>query len=372
MGAAAGVVAFSLASSWAAVVRADEASPALHGDLTVRRDASASACPGESELAERVAKLVGSQLIVPPGQGELSLEVAMSCAETGCEARIETHGRSQPTRGPSATGGTTGTRVLADVDPTCAGLADALTITLAILLDWQPPAAAAPPALVVPASSASAAPPPVSDTPPAPAPTEPTRPVTLGLVAGGGAATAVATSLAGVWNAGLWVRRAGREDAVGSSSRAGSRSHSPGGPWASIEATGSVAERLAFAGGTVTTHTLAASVVACLPVPLPLPRASVVLGACGSIALARFRAEGSGFPKNDAATRLWGVGGLGLDARGPLPGFATGRVGLGWSARAMATARDRSQTVSVGSLGTAAELPRVGVEARLALTMSIW
>jgi hypothetical protein len=353
---------------WAALARAEPAG--LHGDLTVQRDATATMCPDAAALSTRVTTLVGSPLVVAaepetrPGpeargrRGDVSLEVALSCSAAGCQARIVTTGASR------------GMRVLDDPDPTCAGLADALTITLAMLLDWVPPPSASAPALVVPAPAASsiasavpaasaitsAVPAVSSITSAAPAPPAPalerasatSRPG-LGVAAGGGLASGMLPSVAGLWSGELELLRSSSSASV---------------PWVSLGVSGAPSQSLAFQGGTVTTRYLAGSLVGCLPA---WSRTGVVaVGACASFWLARFAAEGSGYPKNDATTRIWGIGGLGLDARGPLFGP------LGWSTRALLTVRDRDQTVSVGSLGTAAELSRVGIQARLALTMSIW
>jgi hypothetical protein len=325
--------------------------------LTVQRDATATMCPDAAGLSTRVTTLVGSPLIVAAGagtggateagRGEVSLVVSLACSPSGCQARIVTAGASR------------GRRLLDDPDPTCAGLADALTITLAMLLDWVPPVPAAPPAsgsgaaLIVPppaaASSSAAAPAPASSSSFASASERRamSAPPGIGVVAGGGVVTGIAPSVAGLWSGELELRRASSSSAL---------------PWASLGISGAPAESIAFRGGTVTTRYLAGSLVGCWP----LRTGVVAIGACGSLSLARFAAEGSGYPKNDTTSRLWGIAGLGLDARGPLFGP------LGWSTRVLLTVRDREQTVSVGSLGTAAELSRVGMQARLALTMSIW
>jgi hypothetical protein len=299
-----------------------------------------------------VAALVGRPLIVASG-ADLRLDVRVSCSPAGCQARIRTQGASR------------GLRELEDPDPTCAGLADALAITLAVLLDWTPPAASAsssqPFSASSPASSAPSAPSASSassapSASPAPVPAaaaswsavsaprttgEGLGPRSLGVAAGGGLVTGVLPSMAGLWSAEIEARWAIRM---------------------SVGLNGAPAQSLGFQGGTVTTRYLAGSLVGCLPVPV----GPVELGACGALQLARFQAEGSGFPHNDSTRRLWWLPGLGVDARGPVVGR------LGWSVRALFSVRDREQTVSVGSLGTAAHLPRAGIQTRATLTLSFW
>jgi hypothetical protein len=328
------LLACSLALLGPVVARAS----GLRGELAVERDAAALVCPDAAGLSARVTALVGRPLIVPTGRGDLSMDVQISCSPAGCRARISTRGASR------------GLRDLDDPDPSCAGLADALALTIAMLLDWTPG-----PALSASASaSASASSPPAVSSPPVAASVFPSGvpassgappPVSrlVGVAAGGGVATGVLPAAAGLWSAEI--------EAQGAS-------------WwrVSLGLSGAPAQSLAYQGGSVTMRYLAGSVVGCLPVRA----GGVEVGACGALLLARFEAEGSDFPQNDSTRRLWWLPGLGVDARGPLVGP------LGWSLRALLAVRDRDQTVSVGSLGTAAHLARVGLQTRAALTLSIW
>jgi len=130
----------------------------IHASLTVTRDDGARDCPDFSMLAERVETVAGKSLFGTNADEprDTWVQVEFVRAIGGYHAIISARGNRQ------------GTRSLDDVGPDCTSLADAVAITLAILLD--PPAApkSEPPPLVVANPGVSSAR--VDSAPPAPAP----------------------------------------------------------------------------------------------------------------------------------------------------------------------------------------------------------
>lgn len=110
--------------------------------LDVENAAGAESCPGAEEL-ERQTLALG----VPPNESAEPLAIAVSFRATEAEflAEIRTTGR------------TTGTRQLSAAGPSCAPLARATAVLLAVLLDLRPREAPAPAPLV--ASRVTAPPP---------------------------------------------------------------------------------------------------------------------------------------------------------------------------------------------------------------------
>lgn len=108
---------------------------ALHDvPLVVQRAPAAADCVDGKTLAERVNRLVGRTALIAadePGQS-FAFEVQILHAEDGYTAIVLAAGRS---------------RNLDDPGPTCAGLSEALAVTLAVLVDAdeQPPAPPPPP-----------------------------------------------------------------------------------------------------------------------------------------------------------------------------------------------------------------------------------
>ena len=109
------------------------AQEAPKSSLVVTRGDGTDTCPDSSALAEQVRRLTGADVLDSSGltQGPRSTytRVAISRDSAGFHADITAAGQRH------------GTRTLDDVGPTCAALADAISVTIAIFLD---PYAAAP------------------------------------------------------------------------------------------------------------------------------------------------------------------------------------------------------------------------------------
>lgn len=192
--------------------RAASAEPALP-DLVVHRTDDTADCPDGAALAARVDRHMKRPALRPrkdPAGSEQerpSLDVQIYRSEAGYTAVVQTGEK---------------TRQLSDKGDTCRGLADALAITLAILLDTEVPP---PPPKPEPPPSAATPPRPLPATPladaaptPAPAPAQPEQappfappPRTFRVVAGAGAtiATGLLTplSLGGTGHVGLGIGR---------------------------------------------------------------------------------------------------------------------------------------------------------------------
>lgn len=106
--------------------------------LIVTRGEGAQDCPDSAALAERVRAVAGANVVSSePGAAafETWVQVAIARNFNGYSAQISTSGLRH------------GSRTFDDVGPTCASLADAVAVTLAIFLD---PYASAPPPAVTP------------------------------------------------------------------------------------------------------------------------------------------------------------------------------------------------------------------------------
>ncbi len=110
--------------------------------LEVTRSADAADCPDAFALAALVARERGrDSLVTTAGAGAtLGLEVAFARSSSGYVATVR------------STGDRTGTRTIADQGPSCSALAEAVVVTLTVMLDENAPAAAPPttPAAVAP------------------------------------------------------------------------------------------------------------------------------------------------------------------------------------------------------------------------------
>jgi hypothetical protein len=294
------------------------------GRLFVARAEQALECPDAEALRARVEGLMGRAALSSNGPPEVNLEVQISRRSHGYRAVVRVSGTSS------------GIRELEDEGPGCDSLADALTVTLAVLLDWQGGSTLTPKPL--PTSPPAALPP--GPAPPAPAP-EPWSP-SLGLALGGGLAPRVLPHLSSfvALELELELRRSVRLAA--------------GGFWLPEQS-----QRLQE--GTITTGYAGGLALGCMP----LRAGPVELGPCGGLALGRFWTRGEGYDQNSQVRRLWIAPGLGLDSRGPL-----GKR-LSWTLRALGHVPLRAQTISVADVGTV-EVPRAGVFVKIGLVVSIF
>jgi hypothetical protein len=142
--------------------------------LVVTRGEGAQDCPDSTIVAERVRGVAGANVIgaeLGLGPFETWVQVAISRNFGGYSAQISTSGVRH------------GSRVLEDLGPTCASLADAIAVTLAIFLD--PYANALPPKTAPPATAPAPQPVPRANTN---KPAEPTHRTRFFLDAGAGVA----------------------------------------------------------------------------------------------------------------------------------------------------------------------------------------
>jgi hypothetical protein len=131
-------------------VRAD----AVHPALVVTRAAGAEDCPDAAGIATRVAAMAGTNPFELRAEIPRNTWVQIEFAEglSGYRAVISAHGRRQ------------GKRAIDDIGPGCTSLADAVAITLVMLLDPElarpspEPVPAAPPPAVTPVRAPKAAP----------------------------------------------------------------------------------------------------------------------------------------------------------------------------------------------------------------------
>lgn len=283
---AASVVSTSSVGSLAQVsVEGGPPTPAPLPRLAVRRAPDAPDCPDGARLAADVARQVGRPVFEPSGSGSLpTVDVAIVRDGPGYQAMVVVEGRA---------------RRLADPGPSCAGLSEALAITIAILIDR-----AAMPVLPAPLP------------PPEPPPPMPPRPVaippsgpraslalesafTYGLL--GASARPAFTALLEIRVAGpVWL--------------------APGFLWAPSRS-------IDFPPGAVGVSLAAGTLRACAAL-LGGARNGPSLSACFEPSFGALHGEGAGYASDDAASRLWATLGLGLVGRGPLFGP------VGWFAHA--------------------------------------
>ncbi len=249
---------------------------ALHEvPLLVQRAPGASDCLDAAGLADRVNELVGRKALVPadtPGQS-FAFEIQLYKADEGYTAIMLAAGRS---------------RQLEDPGPTCAGLSDALALTLAILVDADEPPPAPPPP-PPPAKTAAPAPTFVPPPPPPPAPVDGPRLL-------GSALVGVSTGLSG--------------DAVPAASLAldlrvvGPFSVALGFAWMP-------SQDFALPPGHVEVQLLHGQVAGCLGSWRVLGRAR--LGGCLQLDIGAIRGKGVDYDTTSEVTRPWtAVGLLGL------------------------------------------------------------
>ncbi|MCS6900090.1 MAG: hypothetical protein RMJ98_10730 [Myxococcales bacterium] len=223
--------------------------------LSVARSADALSCPDDEVLAARIRQLREGKADVPP----LLIDVLLQRHEGGYRARIRVSG---PRRGE---------RELVTHEDSCGGLADALSLSLALLLDEEAP----PPP-----------PPPPRSLPPIPGPFRAPPPLPWGrwfLSGGGGIAPGLPTlNLLPVLSPGLRVRPRRSSWSLGSRF-----SWSP-------------EQRLPFAEGRIAVTLWRGHLEGCR-----LLRGGLSWGVegCAGLSLGRLRGDGRGFSPDRSVTR---------------------------------------------------------------------
>ncbi len=335
--ACAALVAISALSGASAQVRVDPgvaiarpiASPPLPR-LVVRRAPDAADCPDAPALAIEVGRHMGRPALDPDAPAWMpAIDVAIAREGAAFSAIVAIGGRE---------------RRLADPGPGCAGLGDALSVTLAILLDREGP----PPLPLPPPPSAPPPPPPDRAAPPrpvAPPRSDPRVAVavegafTYGLL--GAAARPAFTALVELRVAGpIWV--------------------APGIVWAP-------ARSIDFPPGAVDVSLGAGTVRACAAA-IGGAGDGPSISACVEPSIGALRGTGTGYASDASGTRLWASVGLGLVGRGPILGP------LGWFAHAagFALVGPREQFDVRGVPGIAYDPSPAGVSAGAGLRLSIY
>ena len=276
---------------------------ALLPDLLVHRTEDTADCPDSAALAARVDRHMKRPALRPrsdvgaPGKDRPSLDVQIYRSEAGYTAVVQTGEK---------------TRQITDNGATCRGLADAMAITLAILLDTEvplpPPEPAPPPAppTTIPFTPRLPPMPLVDDKP---TPTEPAKvspfplpPRTFRIVAGAGAtaATGLLTrlTLGGTGHVGLGI---GRIFSV----EAGFLVL----PTQTVPYAGKVKGASPTATPTVDLELTSALFRLCATARLVSEETRA--GLCAGALVGTIRGEGRGFVVNQTATDPWIAGNLG-------------------------------------------------------------
>jgi hypothetical protein len=249
----------------------------------------------------------------------------------------------------SSRGNRHGTRSLDDVGPDCTSLADAVSITLAILLDPSSALAKAepPPIAPPPIASASTEPARIDSPPPSRRPkkleTTP-APVRFGVEASMGASVAVLKSV-------LPLAEAGGRARIGE--------------MISLGAGGGVVfpERIAFGGGTIDLSLTYGYLRGCANL---LPRRPTSLEACFEPMLGALRGSGRDYDNFDVQWVFWSAAAALVQAYGPISGSVF------WSLRARALAPFARHGFSILQNGRREEAFRVsGIGGSLAFGLDV-
>ncbi len=286
-------------------------------ELVVRRAPEASDCPTASELSAMVRALtpLGPEAALGETSQVEHLEVHFARGADAYRAVIELFGEKR------------GTRTLEHRSATCAPLAEATALTIAVLVDpdFVPPAEPPPREVTVPTEPAERA-----ARPPPAKPTE-QAPLRLSLDAGAGIALALVRPVSPVFvlDGSVGIGRF----AVG----LGGFLIPP--------------QSLPLSGGSIDVWLLAGTGRACgWPVVARQWRA----GACVAAHVGLLRAEGRGYSTDGNATRPWVAGGAYLTADGRLFGA------IGWFARGGALIPVHRESFRIDGAGVAYEEPPVG------------
>ena len=272
---------------WTALISASAPASELGGGhLVVRRDEAAADCPDEAALAAATLALGTPS---PTAAEPLEIEVSFRRAASGYVAEVRASGRTE------------GVRELAKEGATCAPLAEAVSVVLAVLLDLtprEPPAApAAPPPPAPP-------PPPPAERPTAPQspapsvePTEPTEPLSVGLrIEGGAAYRLVGDGFAGTVSLAAGPRLDRWEASLGAL-------------WAPRG-------NADYLGHSIEMSLVSGRLGGCAWLQRTRTRADV--GVCAGFSVGNLHAQGRGFPTEETANDAWLAFDAGVAGRLPL------------------------------------------------------
>lgn len=290
--------------------------------LVVERAPTAQDCPDAAALADRVSRHLGRLALdpSPSASGGPTLEVQVLRADDGYTAIVLSSGRS---------------RQISDPGPGCAGLGDALAVTIAILLDIDTPPTVElpppPPAATITALPTVVPPPTAAPLPPPPPPPR----VTIAALFAG------AEGLIGSFTPGLHLEADAR--VVGPLSIAVA--------WAWLPE-----KRFSLPPGAVDVSLMFGSARVCLGSrPFQGAMRDLRIGACGELDVGGLNGRGVGFFTNRSVVRPWvGVGLTGvLDVPIVSPFF--------WSTRISAVYAVTQESFSVDGVGVAFQAAPVGL-----------
>jgi hypothetical protein len=298
--------------------------------LEVSRTPEASDCPDAAGLVERVHQIAEKPVMaVAPAAARLSFSVALSKEKAGYAAVLR------------AKGSRSGVRNIADIGDDCTGLADALAVTLAIILDDE---ASTPPPEPAPLQSFPVATPPSPSRPPIPPPPAPSlvprffRPfvgvaATQGIFDGG--------ALGGV--AGLDIQIDQLVTGIGVL-------------WLPPQ-------RFSRGPGSASVDLLALGFHACFQPETRADRTHLAL--CAHFTEGLLHGEASGFSLNKSASRPWTAPGLGAIVGGEV------LSPIEWFARAQVFVPLKRQSFVIDNVGTLHETPYFGGLAAIGLSLRI-
>lgn len=308
------------------------------GALVVQRTPDAYDCPDAAALAVMIGKLTnkGPEPADAATVATDRFDVEFSRATHRYRVVVRTRGAR------------TGVRTLDDAGATCASLAEATALTIAVIVDPEgvklpePVEAAAPPFT----EPAAVSPPPADASPPAtaaPAGSDSTSSRwSLAIETRGGAALGVVREMAPVALVDVAVRP--------------SRLFSFDAGALFIPT-----QSLALERGTIDVWLLAATANACV-----WPYAERVrVGGCLGVAAGSIRGEGRGFPVSSAASRAWLAATGAAKATGPIVGP------LGWSAQAGLVVPSHRESFGIEGAGVAYQSPSVAGILAVGLTLTI-
>lgn len=256
------------------------------------------------------------------------------------------------------TGEKRGTRVLDDEGPSCAALAEATALAIAILVDPEAAAAIArddSPGAAAPPKPEPPPPPPVEparDAPPLSPALEPNEPKRVGrgwglaIHGGAGVVSGLNASIAPLLLIGVEIRPIDLVSVEASMLFAPARGHD-------------------LDRGAVDVSLLGGEALGCAwPVSRAGPLA-IDAGACVGAAVASVRGEGRGYDADRSASRPWGA----LDAHLAIRGTLLGPIGCGL--RAGVVVPFHRESFGISGIGTAYEMAAVGGASLLVVTAKI-